>query len=432
MNSRSLCVIHLKKIIYEGASITQVTNKIRGTYLNHRDQARILSTIYGILRNYYSLSSITNLYLRKKLRNKDKDIQCILLCMVYELLHTCTPKYAVISENVQVARNIKKNWATGMINAIGRNILNDNRTSEINVSNETKYNHCNWMIDLIKNDWPDSWEEILNENNLQPPFTIRTIKKNIDHEKYKTILANAGIKFEQCEFAPLGLVIKNKLQARELPLFNNGAFIVQDEAAQLATELVCYTKEKKNILDVCAAPGGKTSALLDSLLTPANLVALDIHHNRLKILEENLKRLNFSCQIKQLDATQRNIFPKNSFDYIMLDAPCSSSGVIRRHPDIKIKKNADNLLTTIELQTKLLTNVWKLLEQNGILLYTTCSVFKKENDDIILRFLETHENAELIPIKTEWGLETKAGRQILPGMSNADGFFFSKIKKSQI
>ena len=98
MNSRSLCVIHLKKIIYEGASITQVTNKIRGTYLNHRDQARILSTIYGILRNYYSLSSITDLYLRKKLRNKDKDVQCILLCMVYELLHTCTPKYAVISE----------------------------------------------------------------------------------------------------------------------------------------------------------------------------------------------------------------------------------------------------------------------------------------------------------------------------------------------
>ena len=110
----------------------------------------------------------------------------------------------------------------------------------------------------------------------------------------------------------------------------------------------------------------------------------------------------------------------------MLDAPCSSSGVIRRHPDIKIKKNADNLLTTIELQTKLLTNVWKLLEQNGILLYTTCSVFKKENDDIILRFLETHENAELIPIKTEWGLETKAGRQILPECQMLTGFFLVK------
>ena len=174
-------------------------------------------------------------------------------------------------------------------------------------------------------------------------------------------------------------------------MYHEGGFIVQDEAAQFASELVS-TGHKKNILDVCAAPGGKTCALIDSLPELTSLSALDISKNRLNLLKTNLNRLNFSCRIYQFDATDTGIFTNQIFDSIILDAPCSSSGVIRRHPDIKLKKNLDNLRLTLKLQIQLLSNIWRFLSIGGELLYITCSIFKEENDQIIFKFLDLQKN----------------------------------------
>ncbi len=428
MNLRSYCTVILTRIIYGELSITQATKQLKSKQFSQQEQSKILFLIYGVIRRYYSLSFTINLYLTKKIRAKDKDIECLLLLMTFQLLHTNTPSYAAISENVQVARILKKPWATGMINAIGRSIIRQEHTIPDKFPEEAIYEHPTWMIEMIRKDWPDFWEKILTENNAHAPFTIRTITKNIKHENYKIALETADIDYEQCKTSPLGLIIKGKLRAEELPFYNDGGFIVQDEAAQLITELVSEV-DKKRMLDVCAAPGGKTCALIDSFLTSPNLVALDIHKKRIDLLKKNLSRLNFSCSISQADATENGIFASESFDLILVDAPCSSSGVIRRHPDIKIKKSMSNLQSTIEIQAKILSNVWEYLVQGGELIYITCSVFKKENDQMILKFLKAHHDAELIIIREKWGVETKVGRQILPGMENSDGFFFSKLKK---
>ncbi len=429
MNLRLYCVVLLKKIIYEDMSIALATKKIRRKGFIKQDQSKLISLIYGVLRHYYSLDHRVNLYLKKRMRSKDKDVECILLSMTYQLLHTNTPQYATISENVEIARAMNKPWATGVINAIGRKILREAPLEENKLTDEAKYEHPEWMIKMIKTDWPNAWREILAQNNKAPPFTIRTIKKNIDHNQYKKILKKENVKFEQCISSPKGLIIKDKLRAEELPLYNEGGFIVQDEAAQFASELVS-SRKRKNILDVCAAPGGKTCALIDSLPNSACLSALDINKNRLNLLKANLHRLKFSCKLYQIDATDDAIFFDQSFDLIVLDAPCSSSGVIRRHPDIKIKKNRDNLAITLKLQFKLLSNIWRFLSIGGELLYITCSIFKKENDQMIFKFLDTQKNAKVINFDNEWGFETKFGRQILPGINNSDGFFYSKLRKT--
>ena len=188
MNFRLYCVVLLKKIIYEDMSITLATKKVREKGFTEQDQSRLISLIYGVLRHYYSLDYRVNMYLKTKIRSKDKDIECILLSMVYQLLHTNTPQYATISENVEIARSIKKPWATKIINAIGRKILRDASLEQERLPDEALYEHPEWMIKMIKADWPDSWKEILIQNNLAPPFTIRTIKKNIEHLQYKKIL----------------------------------------------------------------------------------------------------------------------------------------------------------------------------------------------------------------------------------------------------
>ena len=177
MNFRLYCVVLLKKIIYEDMSIALATKKVREKGFTEQDQARLISLIYGVLRHYYSLDHRVNMYLKTKIRSKDKDIECILLSMVYQLLHTNTPQYATISENVEIARSIKKPWATKIINAIGRKILRDASLEQERLPDEALYEHPEWMIKMIKADWPDSWKEILIQNNMAPPFTIRTIKK---------------------------------------------------------------------------------------------------------------------------------------------------------------------------------------------------------------------------------------------------------------
>jgi len=410
-------------------SIALATRKVREKGFTAQDQSRLISLIYGVLRHYYSLDHKINLYLKKKFRSKDKDIECVLLSMAYQLLHTNTPQYATISENVEIARSIKKPWATRIINAIGRKILRDTPLAELRLPDEALYEHPKWMIEMIKADWPSLWKEILIQNNVAPPFTIRTIKKNIVHLQYKKILEKKDIKFEQCVSSSKGLIIKDKIRAEELPMYLEGGFIVQDEGAQFASEIVA-SGNKEKILDVCAAPGGKTCALIDSLPPSVSLSAFDINENRLKLLKANLKRLKFSCEVHQVDATDYNMLSDQSFDLIILDAPCSSSGVIRRHPDIKIKKNLESLSTTLKLQIQLLSNTWRFLAVGGELLYITCSIFKKENDQMIFRFLGRQKDASVIRLDEKWGFETKFGRQILPGTNNSDGFYYSKLRKT--
>ena len=348
--------------------------------------------------------------------------------MAYQLLHTNTPQYATISENVEIARNIKKPWATRIINAIGRKILRDTSLGQERLPDEALYEHPEWMIKMIKADWPKSWEEILIQNNKAPPLTIRTINKNIEHLRYKELLEKKDIQFEQCISSSKGLIIRDKIRVEELPMYHEGGFIVQDEGAQFASELVA-SGNKEKILDVCAAPGGKTCALIDSFPQSARLSALDINQNRLALLKANLKRLNFSCEVHQVDATDYSTLFDQNFDLIILDAPCSSSGVIRRHPDIKIRKNLESLSAILKLQIRLLSNTWRFLATGGELLYITCSIFKKENDQMIFKFLDTQKDASLIRLDENWGFETKFGRQILPGTNNSDGFYYSKLRK---
>ncbi|HET6565419.1 MAG TPA: methyltransferase domain-containing protein, partial [Xanthomonadales bacterium] len=244
----------------------------------------------------------------------------------------------------------------------------------------------------------------------------------------ETSLGEAGFITRRSEFADEALLVSPAAPVQELPGFNEGLFSVQDAAAQLAARLL-DVKPGMRVLDACAAPGGKTCHLLE-MHSDIQLTALDVYANRLQRVRENLERLKLECTLLAADATEpASWWDHQAFDRILLDAPCTATGVIRRHPEIRHLRQDEQVAEAIRLQQKLLQELWPLLAPGGMLLYATCSVLKDENSNQIKEFLAAHGDAEEQPIEAKWGQEAVHGRQILPGNGDMDGFYYAHLYK---
>src|SRR5690606_10330696 len=295
---------------------------------------------------------------------------------------------------------------------------------------EGEFNHPQWLIKLLQEAWPDQWQTVLASNDQRPPFTLRVNRLHNTRDDYLAVLQREEIKAVACPFSSDGITLAEPRPVQDLPGFQQALVSVQDEAAQLAADVLELAPGQR-VLDACAAPGGKTCHILEREPTLEEVIALDVDAERLTRIRENLQRLGLSATLRTADAAQLdNWWDGRPFDRILLDAPCSATGVIRRHPDIKLLRRPDDIDKLAALQRKLLAELWRTLQPNGALIYATCSVLPQENENNVAAFMAEHADAEHIVIKAEWGHKRSFGRQLLPQDGGHDGFYYAVLRKN--
>jgi 16S rRNA (cytosine967-C5)-methyltransferase len=400
----------------------------------NRDDYPLLQEIcFGTCRYFYSLEFVLKQLVAKPLRSKDKDVKCLLLVGLYQLRHMSLPEYAIINETVSGVSKLKKPWSRGLINAVLRNYLRDLESVELNLKTSPaciKYDQPKWLADQIQQDWPDHWQQIFESSNQRPPMTVRVNLSRVTRSDYLQRLESVEIDAASGNLASSSIYLTTPKPVELLPGFSAGLSSIQDEASQLIPPLL-QLEPHQRVLDACAAPGGKTCHILETQPLVDSLTSLDISKSRLVRVEENLQRLNLKANLKAADARDLAAWWDGKlFDRILLDAPCSATGVIRRHPDIKVLRRAENLAELNTLQLAILQKIWATLKPGGLLLYTTCSILSQENSEIVAKFIESSDNAKYEGINADWGVECPLGRQLLPSANGPDGFFFSLIRKT--
>jgi len=427
----------------DGKSLSSLTHLTDN--LESRDAAFARMLSFGVLRFYQQLNTLLKPFIKKPLKAKDIDVQLVMLMALYQILHTRVPEFALVDSAVKQVRKSKKKWAANMVNGVLRNFLRDIESKEPQdiiaklKTQEAIYSHPQWIIERLKNDWPESknisWQEILHANNQQAPMTLRINQQQTCVQKYQTELENNfELSAEKVAGINSALILQQARDVKQLPGFDAGQLSVQDAGAQLAA-LILQPVAGDNILDACAAPGGKTAHLFEQQPN-IKVTALDISETRLARVAENCQRLGFDPTLIAADATAvDDWWQGEAFDKILLDVPCSAVGVIRRHPDIKHLRRQEDIESLVKLQREILLKNWPLLKSGGKLLYATCSLFNAENEEQIDWFLQQVNDAKVVALpdcvsQLESRVDLKNGVQLFPVSGVTDGFYYALLEKT--
>lgn len=395
-----------------------------------RDRGLLQQLCYGSLRQAPRLQAVLAQLLNKPLRDKDRDVQGLILCGLYQLDSTRIPDHAAVASTVGAVAVLKKPWARAMTNAVLRRFLRERETLADGLSEAAAACHPQWLYQALMEQWPVAASGIIEANNHQPPMTLRINTGRITRQDYLDKLAGEGIEARAGELSPQAVYLSAPRDVLELPGFSDGEASVQDEAAQLAA-LLLQAQPGERILDACAAPGGKACHLLELQPQLAQLVAMDVDATRLQKVDQNLQRLGLKAQLLVGDASAAGqLLAAASFDRILVDAPCSASGVIRRHPDVKLLRRENDIAQLARLQLQILQGLWPLLKPGGVMLYATCSVLSQENEELIQGFLAQCPGASTLSLAEPWGEPTGCGRQLLPSATGADGLFYAMLQKA--
>jgi len=414
---------HTRLVALEAICSVVLDKRSLSSIVYHQDDSALTkSLVFGTIRFYHQLNDIVTGLLNHSLEKEDLDIHCLMLLGAYQILYSKVAIHASIYETVNVLNALDKSWAKGLVNAILRQIDRDQAL----LKQQIHYSHPTWMVKKIKQNYPDNFEQIFSQNNIQAPMTIR-IHPQYSVNEYQHRLTEFGTNAKTVNVAPQALVLEKPVSVYDLPDFESGSCYVQDASAQLAAHLLAPASQER-ILDACSAPGGKTTHLCE-LAPNASVVALDSDLERLDRVKQNIQRFKLNnVDIIQGNAQQQDWWDGELFDKILLDAPCSATGVIRRHPDIKLLRKPKDIVNLVKLQAQILNNLWQMLKPGGTLLYATCSILKSENELQISQFIQGRQDAEEVEINLDWGIKTAVGRQQLPS-NEFDGFYYAKIKK---
>lgn len=429
MNLRGCAAQVLSRVLSDGASLTAALDAILPKLKDSKDKAFVQALCYGVIRHYFELDFLLQRLLSKPLKQKDGDIKALLLVGIYQLQHMRVKSHAAVSETVAATKH--KPWARSLVNAVLRQYLRDAEALQLacTADKQAHFNHPEWIIKQISQCWPDQAEQILAANDKQPPMSLRVNLLQGGRDEYLDQLTEQGIAAQALVCCDTALILDQPLGVEQLPDFEQGRVSVQDVAAQLAAKLL-DVQPGQRVLDLCAAPGGKTAAILERQPALHSLLAVDVDEQRLSRVSDNLQRLKLHADTLVADASQAQSWSDGKqFERILLDAPCSGFGVIRRHPDIKLLRRESDIAALQSLQAQILHTAWQMLTPGGILLYATCSILKQENEQQIAHFLDTHADAIEMTIDAEWGTARPHGRQILTGSLQMDGFYYAKLGK---
>ncbi len=399
--------------------------------VDERDRGLTQDLAFGTARWQPRLDLLAAQLLQKPFKAADADVQALLLVGLYQLFYTRIPAHAAIGETVGCADKLKKPWAKGLLNAVLRRAQREGEALLAGMERDpvVRTAHPRWLQKALKAFWPEQWEAICAANNAHPPMILRVNRRHHSRDAYLALLAEAGIGASACQYSRDGIVLAEACDVRGLPGFAEGWVSVQDEAAQLSADLLQLAPGQR-VLDACCAPGGKTCHLLEAEAGLAQMVAIDLEAKRLTRVRENLDRLQLDAELIACDARDTaSWWDGKPFQRILLDAPCSATGVIRRHPDIKLTRQADDIPALAALQGELLDALWPTLEVGGMLLYATCSSLPTENTEVVGAFLARTPGARELDLATEAGLRQPHGRQLLAQEGGHDGFYYAKLIK---
>lgn len=482
-------------VIGEGRSLTEALDRLAGPDLGP-DRPLVQELSYGTLRLLPRLRTLASQLLNKPLRREEADIEALILVGLYQLLATRIPPHAAVASSVAASRVLGKDWAARLVNALLRRFQRE-RVALLALADrdeESRWLFPPWLLQRLRQDWPEDWETIVTASNAQAPQWLRVNRLALDRDAYLARLAADGILPGPADslpvdetppllfpappasrgtattrapsanpaappFAPAALRLDPPLPMARLPGFAEGLVSIQDLSAQLAAPLLA-ARPGERVLDACAAPGGKTVHLLELADGRLDLTALDIDPRRLEQVDATLRRLGLRARVLAGDAAgppdgwtsdwsgdrgEDAALPTSAqprlaaacdrtelaipFDRILLDAPCSATGVIRRHPDIKWLRRPTDIEALCARQARLLDALWQLLAPGGTCLYVTCSLLAEENEWQIQAFLSRHRDASEVPIQAEWGQARPRGRQVLPAAEGGDGFYFARLRK---
>lgn len=429
-NLRTTATQILQRVLWQKHSLTEALPFYLPKHGRPQDYPLIQEICYGVVRYYETLEMLMTNLVPRPFKKKDMDIHTLLLIGLYQLRQLSIPPHAAVMETVNAAEGLRKSWAKKVVNGVLRNYLRQQSQLRVKLTEEPTayYNHPLWLLTQLQQDWPEDWPSIVAANLLRAPMSLRVNQQRITRRAYLEKLNRQNISADSCLFSPQGITLGQPQDVATLPDFFAGEVSVQDRAAQMAAELMELTPELR-VLDACSAPGGKLCHLLET--EPSiQVVALEIAVERVKKINENLQRLNLTAPIVVANATELpDWWDGKLFDRILIDAPCSATGVIRRHPDIKLRREPEDIAHFALQQLQILNNLWPLLKPGGIFLYATCSVLRQENEQVIAQFLQVQPQASELPIKADWGRAMLHGRQILPQDEQMDGFFYAKLIK---
>ncbi len=426
-SARALALRVLGRVLDQGRTLDEAFADAPAAMLAARDLAFARELAFGVCRWYYALREQLAARLQKPLRARDRDVEIILLLGLYQLRVLGTGAHAAVNESVALVPARKQGWARGLVNAVLRAAAREPRVDA--GLPDVAASYPSWMLARIRADWPAAAARILQAGNARAPMTLRVDTARWERAQALAALADAGIEARAHPRVASAIELAESRDPTDLPGFADGRLSVQDAAAQLAAELLDCAPGT-HVLDACAAPGGKTLHLL-ARHPGIELDALDLSASRLERVAENLARAGASARLLEGDAaTPASWHDGRPYSAILADLPCSASGVIRRHPDIKLLRRESDLAVLGELQTRIVAALWPLLAPGGRLLYATCSIFRDENDRRVETLLATLPGAVEIGLAEDWGEPCAHGRQILPGSDAMDGFYYALLEKA--
>lgn len=434
-NSRQIALKICQQVVQHGQSLSRQLESQLGELPNDRDRAFCTELCYGLNRYYYVLLKLLNGLLKKPFKSRDRDIQIILLLGLYQIRFMRVEDHAAVDESVKLLRSLNKSWAKGVVNAVLRSYLrqleNDGH-SDLDELNEQEHRmaYPDWIRARIEKDWGDEAPEVLRAGNRRAPMVLRVNVDGVTRQDYLERLNEQSITAQPHPLVPQAIVLDSPVDIEQLPGFDEALISVQDSSAQIAAGLL-ECKPGMRVLDACAAPGGKTLHIMQSCEN-VQMTAVDKDESRLNRVLQNLQRAGLSAQLVCADASQPQTWSDNGFyDRILLDVPCSATGIIRRHPDIRLLRQSQDIDNLIQAQRKLLVSMWKLLAPGGRLVYSTCSIIKAENEEQIASFLGIQQDCVEQPLNTvQWGVQRPVGRQILTGSDDMDGFYYACLEKT--
>lgn len=420
----------LQQVLDDGKSLDTALPPLLSYLSDGPDRALARRLCHRVLRDWPAVNGLIAKLLTRPPARRDRLIWFVLAIGLAELREGREPDRAIVHSAVDVAREAGMGRLGGLVNAVLRGFLRrrDSLENELGDSPSVIFGYPGWLIEQVRKDWSDEWQAILEAGNQPPPLWLRVNRRHWSRDQALASLASAGFDARCADQGlPDALRLDQRARISDLPGFAEGGLSVQDAAAQLAVDYL-QLADGQRVLDACAAPGGKTTHILER--ADVELTALDVEAQRLDRVGEALDRLDLEATLAHGDAASpAGWWDGRPFDRILIDAPCSATGVIRRHPDIRWLRKATDIDALVATQADILDALWPLLAPGGILVYATCSVLARENECQARAFLESHEQFAIIDHAELPGRACSPGRQILPGEDDLDGFYYLAMRR---
>ncbi|RTE86670.1 MULTISPECIES: 16S rRNA (cytosine(967)-C(5))-methyltransferase RsmB [Gammaproteobacteria] len=428
--ARAAAAKALFAVLEQKRSLTAVLPEVQAS-LEGADKGWVQTVCFQVLRELPRYEWLIQQLVDKPLKKKVRIIHSLLLVGLCQFRSLQTPPHAILAETVEAARILKQKPLTGLVNGVLRSYQRQQEALETQVLQRYSLAQCfpRWLRERVTEAWPEHAEQVFAASQEKPPLWLRVNVKHIEPSAYLELLQKEGIGAIQHPTLSSAIRLEKPIDVKQLPHFDEGFLSVQDISAQWAARLL-EPKPGQRVLDACAAPGGKTAHIAE-LAETIELDAVELEASRIERMEQNFERLNVNANVLCQDASAPETWWNGKpYDRILLDAPCSATGVIRRHPDIKwLRQNAD-IAALVQLQSDILEACWSMLAPGGRLVYATCSLLPEENDKQIQNFIAKHDNANYV-IDTTFSSVHVRGGQILPGEDAGDGFFYAILEKAK-